>query len=249
MGAKEGVGRGKQRLPEREKEVLLPALVERYQEVGARVAPRRVDLRGLALLLRRNKASPAHNSLAPQQRLSFPVKLRRTLPTLVSSSAAMEVCLFSASWPNFNFNEFKFEVFGKEIHGWLQASQVLSGRSAAAHCLVSFRFRRRERVGGEGGAMSRAVKQPVGQKRLTNIAVVRYKTHGTRFEIACYKNKVFDWRQVRRRRHELSVFAPPSPFAPAKRGRAPSSSSSPLSLFICLCLQRLPSSVLPSLMH
>uniref|UniRef100_A0A7S3DZW0 C2H2-type domain-containing protein n=1 Tax=Chloropicon laureae TaxID=464258 RepID=A0A7S3DZW0_9CHLO len=43
--------------------------------------------------------------------------------------------------------------------------------------------------------MSRAVKQPVGQKRLTNIAVVRYKTHGTRFEIACYKNKVFDWRQ------------------------------------------------------
>ena len=43
--------------------------------------------------------------------------------------------------------------------------------------------------------MSRAVKQPVGQKRLTNIAVVRYKTHGFRFEIACYKNKVFDWRQ------------------------------------------------------
>jgi len=43
--------------------------------------------------------------------------------------------------------------------------------------------------------MSRAVKQPVGQKRLTNIAVVRYKTHGLRFEIACYKNKVFDWRQ------------------------------------------------------
>ena len=42
--------------------------------------------------------------------------------------------------------------------------------------------------------MSRAVKQPVGQKRLTNIAIVRYKTHGVRFEIACYKNKVFDWR-------------------------------------------------------
>ena len=38
--------------------------------------------------------------------------------------------------------------------------------------------------------MSRAVKQPVGQKRLTNVAVVRYKTHGKRFEIACYKNKV-----------------------------------------------------------
>ena len=42
--------------------------------------------------------------------------------------------------------------------------------------------------------MSRAVKQPIGQKRLTNIAVVRYKTHGIRFEVACYKNKVFDWR-------------------------------------------------------
>ena len=29
-----------------------------------------------------------------------------------------------------------------------------------------------------------------GQKRLTNIAVVRYKKKGKRFEIACYKNKV-----------------------------------------------------------
>ena len=33
-----------------------------------------------------------------------------------------------------------------------------------------------------------------GQKRLTNIAVVRFKSHGKRFEIACYKNKVQDWR-------------------------------------------------------
>ena len=33
-----------------------------------------------------------------------------------------------------------------------------------------------------------------GQKRLTNIAVVRYKKHGKRFEIACYKNKVVNWR-------------------------------------------------------
>lgn len=38
------------------------------------------------------------------------------------------------------------------------------------------------------------VFQPVGQKRLTNIAVVRYKKHGKRFEIACYKNKVLNWR-------------------------------------------------------
>ena len=33
-----------------------------------------------------------------------------------------------------------------------------------------------------------------GQKRLTNIAVVRYKKKGKRFEIACYKNKVVNWR-------------------------------------------------------
>uniref|UniRef100_A0A383WNC8 SBDS family rRNA metabolism protein n=1 Tax=Tetradesmus obliquus TaxID=3088 RepID=A0A383WNC8_TETOB len=42
--------------------------------------------------------------------------------------------------------------------------------------------------------MSRAVKQPVGQKRLTNIAVVRLKKAGKRFEVACYRNKVSDWR-------------------------------------------------------
>lgn len=42
--------------------------------------------------------------------------------------------------------------------------------------------------------MSRACFQPVGQKRLTNIAVVRLKKNGERFEIACYKNKVGDWR-------------------------------------------------------
>jgi ribosome maturation protein SDO1 len=34
-----------------------------------------------------------------------------------------------------------------------------------------------------------------GQKRLTNVAVVRLKRLGKRFEIACYKNKVYDWRQ------------------------------------------------------
>lgn len=33
-----------------------------------------------------------------------------------------------------------------------------------------------------------------GQKRLTNIAVVRLKKAGQRFEVACYKNKVQDWR-------------------------------------------------------
>ena len=33
-----------------------------------------------------------------------------------------------------------------------------------------------------------------GQKRLTNIAVVRLKRCGKRFEVACFKNKVYDWR-------------------------------------------------------
>lgn len=42
--------------------------------------------------------------------------------------------------------------------------------------------------------MSRTVKQPVGQKRLTNVAVVRVRKHGLRFEIACFKNKVLSWR-------------------------------------------------------
>ncbi|KAI5597456.1 hypothetical protein POPTR_002G073200v4 [Populus trichocarpa] len=42
--------------------------------------------------------------------------------------------------------------------------------------------------------MSVKLLQPVGQKRLTNVAVVRLKKHGMRFEIACYKNKVLSWR-------------------------------------------------------
>jgi len=33
-----------------------------------------------------------------------------------------------------------------------------------------------------------------GQKRLTNVAVVRMKKGGQRFEVACYRNKVQDWR-------------------------------------------------------
>ncbi|VVB08428.1 unnamed protein product [Arabis nemorensis] len=42
--------------------------------------------------------------------------------------------------------------------------------------------------------MSKTLVQPVGQKRLTNVAVVRLKKQGNRFEIACYKNKVLSWR-------------------------------------------------------
>ncbi|CAL4893067.1 unnamed protein product [Urochloa decumbens] len=42
--------------------------------------------------------------------------------------------------------------------------------------------------------MSRTLVQPVGQKRLTNVAVVRLRKHGQRFEIACFPNKVISWR-------------------------------------------------------
>ncbi|GAV69137.1 SBDS domain-containing protein/SBDS_C domain-containing protein [Cephalotus follicularis] len=42
--------------------------------------------------------------------------------------------------------------------------------------------------------MSKTLVQPVGQKRLTNVAVVRLKKRGIRFEIACFKNKVLSWR-------------------------------------------------------
>jgi len=42
--------------------------------------------------------------------------------------------------------------------------------------------------------MSRTLVQPVGQKRLTNVAVVRLRKGGQRFEIACFPNKVLSWR-------------------------------------------------------
>ena len=35
---------------------------------------------------------------------------------------------------------------------------------------------------------------PSNQIKLTNVAVVRLKKSGHRFEIACYKNKVLSWR-------------------------------------------------------
>jgi ribosome maturation protein SDO1 len=42
--------------------------------------------------------------------------------------------------------------------------------------------------------MSRQIQQPINQVRLTNVAVVRHNVHGKRFEIACYRNKVMDYR-------------------------------------------------------
>ena len=35
---------------------------------------------------------------------------------------------------------------------------------------------------------------PTNQKRLTNVAIVRIKKAGKRFEVACYPNKVSAWR-------------------------------------------------------
>jgi len=42
--------------------------------------------------------------------------------------------------------------------------------------------------------MSR-INTPTNQKLLTNVAVVRMKKCGKRFELACYKNKVVSWRE------------------------------------------------------
>lgn len=38
------------------------------------------------------------------------------------------------------------------------------------------------------------LKQPVGFKVFTNVSIVRLKLQKSRFEIACYRNKVQDWR-------------------------------------------------------
>ena len=43
--------------------------------------------------------------------------------------------------------------------------------------------------------MSRQITQPVNQVRLTNVAVVRLSRHGNRFEVACYRNKIVNYRQ------------------------------------------------------
>ena len=45
-----------------------------------------------------------------------------------------------------------------------------------------------------GRAMKTQLALPTGIKKLTNIAVVRLKKHGVRFEIACYKNTAGAWR-------------------------------------------------------
>ncbi|GAW83107.1 ribosome maturation protein SBDS [Plasmodium gonderi] len=39
-----------------------------------------------------------------------------------------------------------------------------------------------------------ALFQPINQVKFTNVAIVKYKHKGKKFEIACYKNKIIDWR-------------------------------------------------------
>lgn len=38
------------------------------------------------------------------------------------------------------------------------------------------------------------IKIPVGMKFYTNVSIVKLKFGKTRLEIACYKNKIQDWR-------------------------------------------------------
>ncbi|KAG5646868.1 hypothetical protein DXG03_001944 [Asterophora parasitica] len=38
------------------------------------------------------------------------------------------------------------------------------------------------------------IQQPSNQIKLTNVSIVRLKKGGKRFEVACYKNKVQEWR-------------------------------------------------------
>lgn len=38
------------------------------------------------------------------------------------------------------------------------------------------------------------INQPANQIKLTNVSIVRLRKGGKRFEIACYKNKVREWR-------------------------------------------------------
>ena len=58
-----------------------------------------------------------------------------------------------------------------------------------AHALIT----RKVLTGTEISSMS-SIFTPTNQKRLTNVAIVRIKKAGKRFEIACYPNKVTAWR-------------------------------------------------------
>jgi hypothetical protein len=42
--------------------------------------------------------------------------------------------------------------------------------------------------------LTMSIFQPGSQIKLTNVALVRLRKGGKRFEVACYKNKVMEWR-------------------------------------------------------
>ena len=42
--------------------------------------------------------------------------------------------------------------------------------------------------------MSSGIFTPINQVKLTNVSIVRLKKGGKRFELACYKNKVQEYR-------------------------------------------------------
>ena len=62
-----------------------------------------------------------------------------------------------------------------------------------------------------------SVKQPVGQVRMTNVATIRLKVKGTRFEIAAYRNKVLSWRD-RIEKDINEVLQVPTVFTNVSRG-------------------------------
>jgi len=67
--------------------------------------------------------------------------------------------------------------------------------------------------------MASKIFTPTNQIRLTNIATVRLKKGGKRFEIACYKNKVISWRN-REEKDIDEVLQTHTVFANVSKGQA-----------------------------
>jgi ribosome maturation protein SDO1 len=76
------------------------------------------------------------------------------------------------------------------------AIRLLISLLSACTCFTIRRFHRSGNVYAPSNIiMSRQINQPINQVRLTNVAVVRMNQGGKRFEIACYRNKVVNYRQ------------------------------------------------------
>ena len=83
---------------------------------------------------------------------------------------------------------------GKVMRGRVARSAGDQQRASIAAAAAAAACRRRRRPPPLPHTSPAPLTTTAGQKRLTNIAVVRMKKHGKRFEIACYKNKVVNWR-------------------------------------------------------